>query len=65
MDGSAVSTDNDGRSIRSAQAIEASEDFGWWTTWTAFVPSILRIRQSAQRAETRFLACSVCSVRYY
>jgi hypothetical protein len=44
MDGSAINADDDGRSIQSAQAIETSEGHSMWTTWTAFVPSILRIR---------------------
>ena len=65
MDGSDINTDDDGRPIRSAQAVDASKDFGWWTTWTAFVPSILRLRHYAQRIETRFLGFSVCAVRYY
>jgi hypothetical protein len=50
MDGSAINADGDGRPIRSAQAIDASEDFGLWTTWTAFPPSILRIRRTLRVA---------------
>jgi hypothetical protein len=65
MDDSAVSANGDGRTIGSAQAVDASKDFGWWTLWTAFGPSILRLRHYAQRIETQFLGCSVCAVRYY
>jgi hypothetical protein len=65
MDGLAIDADDDGQPIRSAQAIEASKDFSCWTTWTAFAPSILRLRDSAPRIETRFWRCSVCPVRYY
>jgi hypothetical protein len=63
LDGLAISMDNDGRPIRSAQAIEVFEDFGLWTTWTAFAPSILRIRHfcASRRGSVlgMFLLCTL------
>jgi hypothetical protein len=65
MDDLAVGADGGGRPIGGAQVIEASKDFAFWTTWTAFWPSILRLRHYAQRIEAQFLGCSICAVRYY